>query len=66
MGIFVRILAIIPIVLALIHILGISLHKKKERIEPDRIELNRVKYDTVEFHFVKRGIIGINKIGYVL
>ncbi len=37
-----------------------------DRIEPDIIEVDRCEYDTIEITILKRGIIGVNKIGYVL
>ena len=36
------------------------------RIYPNRVEVNRVNYETVKYNFVRRGIIGINKVGYIV
>ena len=37
-----------------------------DRVKPDIIEVDRCEYDTIEITILKRGIIGVNKIGYVL
>ena len=37
-----------------------------DRATVDIVEVDRAKYDTVEFMILRRGIIGVNKIGYVL
>ena len=37
-----------------------------DRVEPDIIEVDRCEYDTIKITILKRGIIGVNKIGYVL
>ena len=37
-----------------------------DRATVDTVEVDRAKYDTVEFMILRRGIIGVNKIGYVL
>ena len=36
-----------------------------DRIYPDRIEVDRDSSETIQYVHVRRGIIGINRIGYV-
>ena len=36
-----------------------------DRIYPDRIEVDRDSTETIQYVYVRRGIIGINRIGYV-
>ena len=37
-----------------------------DKVKPERIDVYRTRYHTVDYYIVKRGIIGINKVGYVL
>ncbi len=39
---------------------------KIERFQPDRVELDRIELETVDFVVLRRGIMGVNRVGYVL
>lgn len=41
-------------------------YNKVNEIQVNYIEPNQIKINTIEIHMVKRGVIGVNKIGYVL
>lgn len=37
-----------------------------DRVVPKTVKVDRIEYETVDYRIVRRGIIGINRIGYIL